>query len=60
MFKWPGESFELAKVKSKVSKAYLLDGKKPVKMTQSGDTVKLTLPAAAPGPIATVVVLETK
>ncbi len=60
MFKWPGASFELAKVKGKVSKAYLLDGKKPVKMTQSGDTVKLTLAVAAPGPIATVVVLETK
>jgi alpha-L-fucosidase len=60
IFKWPGESFEISKVKGQVTKAYLLSGKKAVKVAQSGDTVKLSLPAAAPDPMATVVVLETK
>jgi alpha-L-fucosidase len=60
IFKWPGESFELSKVQGKVSKAYLLDGRKSLKVSQSGETVKVTLPAAAPSAIASVLVLETK
>lgn len=60
IFKWPGESFELAKVTGKVGKAYLLSDHKSLKVTQSGDTVKVALPAAAPAPIASVLVLETK
>jgi alpha-L-fucosidase len=62
IFKWPGASFELSKVKGKVSKAYLLSdaSHKSLKMTQTGDTVKVTLPAAAPNAIATVLVLDTK
>lgn len=62
IFKWPGESFELAKVSGKVRKAYLLADKahKALKVAQSGDTVKVALPAAAPDPMATVLVLETK
>ena len=58
IFKWPGGSMEISKVKGHVKKAYILAGKKSVKIAQTGDTVKLTLPAAAPDPIASVVVLE--
>src|SRR5271157_1993222 len=60
IFKWPGESFELSKVKGKVTKAYLLADHKSLKLAQSGDAVKVTLPAAAPAPIASVLVLEAK
>ncbi len=60
IFKWPGDSFELSKVKGKVSKAYLLGDRKSLKLKQSGDSVKVALPAAAPAPIASVLVLETK
>ena len=60
IFKWPGDSFELSKVKGKVSKAYLLAGHQALKLSQTGDTVKVRLPAAAPAPIASVLVLETK
>ena len=62
LFKWPGASFELSKVNGKVGKAYLLsDGShKSLKMTQTGDTVKVALPAAAPDATATVLVLQTK
>jgi alpha-L-fucosidase len=60
IFKWPGDSFELSKVKGKVGKAYLLAGRQSLKVSQTGDTVKVRLPAAAPAPIASVLVLETK
>jgi len=59
-FKYPGTSWELAKVKGTVSKAYMLAGKKSVKFTQSGDSVKVTLPAAATSEYASVLVLETR
>ena len=61
-FKWPKGSFELSKVKGKVTKAYLLaDARHPaLKMSQSGDKVTVSLPATAPGQIASVMVLETK
>jgi alpha-L-fucosidase len=62
IFKWPGDSFELAKVSGKVRRAYLLADKshKRLKVAQSGDTVKVALPAAAPDTMASVLVLETK
>ncbi|MBS1856721.1 MAG: alpha-L-fucosidase [Acidobacteria bacterium] len=60
VFKWPEGKFELSKVKGKVGKAYLLANRKPVKFTQAGDKVELTLPAKSPTEIAGVVVLETK
>jgi alpha-L-fucosidase len=45
-----------------VTKAYLLAdaAHKPLKFTQNGGAVDITLPTAAPDPIASVVVLETK
>jgi alpha-L-fucosidase len=60
-FKWPAGKFELSKVTGKVTKAYLLaDARHPaLKVTQSGDKVTVLLPAAAPGQIASVMVLET-
>lgn len=60
LFKWPEGKFELSKVKGKVGKAYLLANRKPVKFTQAGDKVELSLPAKSPTEIAGVVVLETR
>ena len=61
LFQWPAGSFELSKVKGKVSRAYLLAdaAHKPLKLTQEGDRVAVALPEKAPGQIATVLVLET-
>jgi len=44
----------------KVTGAYLLGDKKPVKFTQTDVGVDLVLPAKAVDPVASVVVLETK
>jgi hypothetical protein len=62
LFKWPNGSFEVSKVKGKVTRAYLLaDNTHPaLKMSQKGDKVTVSLPATAPGQIAPVLVLETK
>jgi alpha-L-fucosidase len=62
IFDWPGTSFEVPKVKGKVTKAYLLAdaSHKALKMTQTGDTVKVVLPSVAPDPTASVLVLQTK
>ena len=61
LFKWPNGSFEVSKVKGKVTKAYLLADTthSALKMSQKGDKVTVSLPAAAPGRIASVMVLET-
>ena len=62
VFKWPNGSLHLDKTPRKVSGAYLLadKSKKPLKVTSSGAGIDIALPAHAPDPIATVVVLETK
>ena len=60
LFKYTGGEFDLSHVKGKVSKAYMLANKKSVKVAQSGDTVKLALPAQPTSEYASVVVLETK
>ena len=57
-FKWPSGSFDLDKVSGKVKKAYLLANHASVKVQQKGDHVSVALPAAAPGKIASVMVLE--
>ncbi|HWC95133.1 MAG TPA: alpha-L-fucosidase [Candidatus Sulfopaludibacter sp.] len=61
-FKWPGPSFELKNVKGQVAKAYLLAdaSHKALKMKQSGSDVTVTLPAAAPGQIASVLALQMR
>jgi alpha-L-fucosidase len=61
LFKWPSGAFELSGVKGKVGRAYLLAdaGHKALKVTQQGEKVSVALPEKAPGPIASVLVLET-
>ena len=61
LFKWPEEKFELTKVKSKVRKAYLLaDAKRSgLRVQQQGERVTISLPAKAPGEIASVIAIET-
>jgi alpha-L-fucosidase len=61
LFKWPSGTFNLANVKGKVGKAYLLAdaSHKALKVTQQGNKVTVALPEKAPGPIASVLVLET-
>jgi alpha-L-fucosidase len=60
IFKWPGAAFEIPKIKGKVSKAYLLAdrSRKSLPVAQNGESVKVTLPAAAPDPTASVLVLQ--
>jgi alpha-L-fucosidase len=61
IFAWPSGTFHLDKMPRTVSSAYLLaDGSHTaLKFTQKGGSVDITLPAAAPDPIASVIVLET-
>jgi alpha-L-fucosidase len=61
IFQWPAGRFHLDQVPRKVTGAYLLADPKhtPLKLTRSGDALDIQLPAAAPDPIASVVVLET-
>ena len=59
LFKWPAAAFEVSKVKGKVTKAYLLADKKSLKVSQTADKVSVALSSAAPGEIASVLVLET-
>ncbi len=61
IFKWPAGAFELDKVQGKVKKAYLLADAKhaSLKVQQKDDHISVALPAAAPGKIASVLVLQT-
>ena len=62
LFKWPGGSFDLSDVTSKVNKAYLLADKsrKPLTVKQSGHSLAVMLPDTAPDKVDSVLVLETK
>lgn len=62
LFAWPQGAFQLSRLNGKVARAYLLTGSghQAVKFRQTGDRLSATLPAAAPVPMATVLVLETK
>lgn len=61
LFLWPGTSFTLPGVKSAVTGAYLLaDRGTPLKVSQNVENLTVALPAKAPDPIASVLVLETK
>jgi alpha-L-fucosidase len=62
LFKWPGDKFEVSGVKGSVSKAYMLADPQQAGLAvqQSGDHVSVTLPAAAPDKIDSVLVLEEK
>ena len=61
IFAWPAGTFHLDKMPRTVTKAYLLgdSAHTPLKFTQKGGAVDITLPAAPPDKIASVVVLET-
>lgn len=60
LFKWPGEKFEVAKMKGKAVKAYMLadEKKTALKVTQEGDKLTVALPAEAPDKIASVLCVE--
>jgi alpha-L-fucosidase len=61
IFAWPTGAFHLENVPRKVTKAYLLTdpAHAPLKLTANGAALDIQLPAQAPDPIASVVVLET-
>jgi alpha-L-fucosidase len=61
IFAWPNGSFHLDKLPRQVTGAYLLSdkSKKPLKISKSGSSIDVTLPASAPDPIATALVLKT-
>ena len=59
LFQWPSANFTLPGMKNKVTGAYLLaDKSTPLRVAQNGENVTVTLPARAPDPIASVLVLE--
>ena len=62
LFGWPNGSLHLEKMPRTVSRAYLLADKsrKPLKVSQTGQTVNISLPAQAPDAMASVVVIETR
>ena len=63
IFNWPGATFEAPVMKGKVTKAYMMADPKhaALKVVQSASGgVAVTLPANAPDPIASVLVLETQ
>ena len=61
LFRWPSGPFELSGIKAKVNRAYLLADRdrKSLEVKQTADGVSITLPPAAPDPIASVLCLET-
>ncbi len=60
LFKWPGEKFTVAGLKGKAVKAWLLadPARKPLALAQDGARLIVTLPAAAPDPLASVLCVE--
>lgn len=61
LFKWPAGSFELPPIKDKVTKAYLLADpqKQALAVKQDGQKWSISLPAAAPDKMDSVLALET-
>jgi alpha-L-fucosidase len=61
IFNWPAGTFDLSDVPGQVTKAYLLaePSHPPLKFAQTGGDVKVSLPAQAPDPVASVLCLET-
>jgi alpha-L-fucosidase len=61
LFEWPGSNFHLAKVPRQVTGAYLLAGSahSPLEVTRTADGIDVALPAEAPDPIASLLVLKT-
>jgi alpha-L-fucosidase len=61
LFEWPGATFHLDKISRDATGAHLLADKArtPLKVTKRGGGLDVELPARAPDPIATVLVLTT-
>jgi len=62
IFTWPADgTFHLVNAPRKITSAYLLADSthKPLKLTQTGDSVEVHLPTKALDPMATVLVLNT-
>ena len=62
LFKWPVGSFDLPPIREKVTKAYMLADpqKQALAVKQNGQKWSISLPAAAPDKMDSVLVLETK
>jgi alpha-L-fucosidase len=62
IFQWPDGQFSLPALNARVTRAYMLAdaGRKPLKFTQNAGGIAFKLPATAPDPIASVLVLETQ
>lgn len=65
VFRWPGRQFSLYGLKTKVNRAYLLEGGQKLSVRQEHDStsdnyaLRLQLPEHAPDPADSVIVLET-
>jgi alpha-L-fucosidase len=62
LFEWPGTKFHLDTISRTVTGVHLLadKAKTPLKVTKQGAGLDVELPAQAPDPIATVLVLTTE
>jgi len=60
LFEWPGTTFHLGNVPRQVTGAWLLadPARSMLKVTPTADGIDVTLPAKAPDPIASVLVLK--
>lgn len=58
MLNWPGKSFELDGLASRVTAARFLDGGEAIPFEQDGNRLSLELPTTAPDSLNTVVVLD--
>lgn len=61
LFEWPATTFHLSNVPRQVTGAWLLadPAHSPLKVTQTADGIDVDLPAKAPDPTASVLVLKT-
>jgi alpha-L-fucosidase len=61
LFEWPGTTFHLDNVPRQITGAYFLadSSHRPLKITRAARGIEVSLPAEAPDPIATVLVLKT-
>jgi alpha-L-fucosidase len=62
LFEWPGATFHLDRLPRQVTGAYLLadSSRSPLKVTRTAEGVDVAVPATAPDPIASVLVLKTE
>jgi len=60
VFEWPKGELEVKGLRPRVASAALLAGNKPLQFTQTGEALKIRVPAEAPDPNVTVIALKTK